>query len=418
MHEGGNATMVRPVAWVTELERIGKRLLAWNRGFARSLHSLRPTRPATVGGCNEDRLVYYGRIRLRKATASCRRCVGHLGMQTIRKFWERDSLILTAVALILFAAHGQQPKLGHQASASADEQIQSSKPDDAGLAEPQALIENARYADAAQKIQSYLQNHPNSAAAHFLLGYTLYRENSPRQSLAEYTKGAHFQNPGASDLAAVAMDYILLHDYADADKWLTVATRQSPDTELYWYYLGRTKYVENHFDEAIEAFKKCMTLSPHNLRAEYNLGLAYAGAGQIDLATTAYQSAIAWQQSSGVQDPQPYLDFGSMLLQQGKPSQGLPLLEKAVTLGPQNPRAHEQLGKAWQQLHNLPKADAEMQAAVRLAPDVSALHFEMGRILQLEGLTAKAKVEFERCSALNATHSTDSSETPNLPPQN
>lgn len=31
MHEGGNATMVRPVAWVTELERIGKRLLAWNR---------------------------------------------------------------------------------------------------------------------------------------------------------------------------------------------------------------------------------------------------------------------------------------------------------------------------------------------------------------------------------------------------
>jgi Flp pilus assembly protein TadD len=327
-----------------------------------------------------------------------------------------SSAIAAAAVLILSAARGQQPNGTVQAAPGPDTRIPYSQRGESGLAEPVALIEARRYPEAAQKIKAYLQSHPDSAAAHFLMGYLLYRQDKPRESLAEYTSGARFQNPGVNDLAAVAMDYILLHDYSDADKWLTDATTRSADNELYWYYLGRVKYVENRFDEAIEMYHKCLALSPHDLRAEYNLGLAYAGAGRMEEARTAYQTAIAWQQSSGVQDPQPYLDFGMMLVQHGKPAEALALLQKAVALGPQNPRAHEQLAQTWKQLHNLPNADAEMQAAIRLAPEISALHFEMGRIFQLEGLTAKAKDEFARCSALNATHSTDSAQTPNLPP--
>ena len=332
--------------------------------------------------------------------------------------WKRNLFLLIASGMLVFAAHGQQSEPRPKTTLSADEQLQSSHPMDAGLAAAQAMVEGKRYPEAAQKIHAYLQSHPQSAAAHFLLGYVLYREDMPRESLAEYTSGARFQSPEASDLAVVAMDYILLRDYADADKWLTAATNRSADNELYWYYLGRTKYIENRFQEAIAAFQKSLALSPQNLRAEYNLGLAYAGAGRTDQAKAAYQTAIAWQQASGVQDPQAYLDFGMMLLQQGNPVPALPLLQKSVTLGPRNPRAHEQLAQAWKELHNLPNADAEMQAALRLAPDISALHFEMGRIFQAEGMTEKAKREFERCSALNASHSTDSTETPNLPPQN
>ena len=332
--------------------------------------------------------------------------------------WKRNLFVLTASVVLVFAAHGQQSEPMSKSPLNADEQIQSSHSGDAGMADAQKLIEGRRYPEAAQKIQEYLQTHPQSGAAHFLLGYVLYREDMPRESLAEYTNGARYQNPEASDLAVVAMNYILLHDYSDADKWLTVATNRSSDSELYWYYLGRTKYIENRFQEAIAAFQKCLALSPHDLRAEYNLGLAYAGAGRLDQAKVAYETAIAWQKTSGVRDPQAYLDFGMMLLQQGQPAQALPLLQTSVALGAQNPRAHEQLAQAWKELHNLPNADAEMQVALRLAPEISALHFEMGRIFQAEGLTEKAKREFERCSALNASHSTDSAETPNLPPQN
>lgn len=326
-------------------------------------------------------------------------------------------MIWLAISMLSAARAQQQPDLGSP-SPAAENRIPYLHSDDSAIEGPQKLIEARRYPDADEALRGYLETHTESAVAHFLLGYTLYREDHPRESLAEYTSGARSQNPAANDLAVVAMDYILLHDYTDADKWLTRATAMSPGTELYWYYLGRVKYVENRFEEAIAVFQKCLALSPQNLPAEYNLGLAYAGAGRTAEATTAYQTAIAWQQTSGVPDPQPYLDWGVMLLEQGKPAEALPLLQRAVALGPQNPRAHEQLGQAWKQLHNLPKADAELQAAIRLAPKISALHFEMGRIFQLEGLTAKAKEEFALCSSLNASHSTDAAQTPNVPPRN
>jgi len=297
-------------------------------------------------------------------------------------------------------------------------EIQSSPLADPVLAECLGLIEKHDYTDAGQKIQSYLHDHPDSATGHFLLGYALYRENKPRESLAEYTSGARLRKPEANDLAVVAMDYILLSDYADADKWLTQAAAWSPDNELYCYYLGRTKYAENHFQEAVDVFGQCLRLAPHDLRAEYNLGLAYAGLGRNDAATTAYLTAIAWERGSDAQDPQPYLDLGVLLLDESKPDQALPQLQKAVAIDPKNPRAHEELAQTWQQLQNLAKADVEMQAAVALAPEVPSLHFEMGRIFQREGLSAKAKEEFARCAALNATHSTDSAETPNPAPPN
>lgn len=340
----------------------------------------------------------------------------------------RSWLLVTVLMTGAIAVAGQQttpPPPARQSAVqngesetSPEEQpeIQSSPQSDPVLAGCLALIQQRRYADAAGKIQLYLRDHPNSSTAHFLLGYTLYRENQPRQSLAEYTAGARLRKPDANDLAVVAMDYILLDDYADADKWLTVATTWTPGNELYWYYLGRTKYAENHFQEAIAIFTRCLTLVPHDLQAEYNLGLAFAGLGRNDEAAAAFRTAIAWQRASAVQDPQPYLDFGTLLLQEDKPEQALPLLQQAVAIAPQNPRAHEQLGQAWEQLQNLPRADKEMEAAVSLAPQIPSLHYEMGRIYQREGLIAKAKQEFDRCAALNASHSTDSAETPNPAP--
>lgn len=296
--------------------------------------------------------------------------------------------------------------------------LQSPQFNDPILTECLGLIEKHDYPEAELRIRTYLREHPDSAEAHFLLGYALYRENKPRESLAEYTSGAQLHKPRSNDLAVVAMDYILLHDYVDADKWLTQATAWSPDVELYWYYLGRTKYAENRFDEAIAAFTKCLTLPPRDLRAEYNLGLSYAGINRNDEAAAAFRTAIEWETDSTAQDPQPYLDLGILLLDQAKPDQALSPLQKAVSLDPYNPRAHEELGRTWEQLKNLPKADAEMHAALSLAPDIPSLHFEMGRIFQQEGMSAKAKDEFARCEALTAAHSTDSAETPNPAPPN
>ena len=289
----------------------------------------------------------------------------------------------------------------------------SDRPDESQLHIAASLAKAGDFQSAESRIRTYLGTHANSAEAHYLLGYLLYKENKPTDSLAEYTRGARFRKPSAADLAAIAMDYLLLQADADADKWLTQATSMEPTNGLYWYYLGRTKYNENRFQESVDAFHKSLEFLPLNVRAEYNLGLAYAGKALDDKARNAYETAIAWQKGTAHEDPQPYLDLGMLLANQGHLKEAVPNLQKAVELDAQNPKIHEEMGRVYEQLHDLGKAQIQLESAVALAPKVSSLHFQLGRIYQKAGMTERAKSEFARCAVLNGTHSTDSLETPN-----
>ena len=231
-----------------------------------------------------------------------------------------------------------------------------------------------------------------------------------KASLAEFTAGAKFHDPSAADLKIVALDYVLLVDYPDADKWLTKMLEWAPNDSEGWYYLGRTKYNENRFAEAISAFQKCLKLDPKNVKAEDNLGLSFAGLGRNEEAAAAYKEAIAWQAQSLAKNPGPYIDLGSLLIDENRPQDAVTFLLQAVEIAPRESRAHELLGKAYTRVEEFPKAQAELQKAVELSPQTPNLHCMLAPIYRKQGLAEKAKAEYDRCAALTGTHSTP--ETP------
>jgi predicted Zn-dependent protease len=67
-------------------------------------------------------------------------------------------------------------------------------------------------------------------------------------------------------------------------------------------------------------------------------------------------------------------------------------------------------------MNKLPAAQAELEQAVALAPDASALHYKLGQILRREGLQDRAQQEFAICEKLNGAHS--STKIPNPPSPN
>ena len=134
----------------------------------------------------------------------------------------------------------------------------------------------------------------------------------------------------------VALDYVLLGDYPHAHKWLTRSLAWSPKDSESWYYLGRTKYNENRFAEAVSAFEQCLKLDPKNVKAEGNLGLSFAGLGLNEEAATAYQTAIAWQSQLLVKNPGPYIDLGSLLLDENKTDVAISNLFQAVEISPRD----------------------------------------------------------------------------------
>lgn len=303
------------------------------------------------------------------------------------------------------------------------------------LGKAQSLLEKGQLSDAEAAIRGDLKTNPASASAHFLLGYILFREiqamaqrddphpdavyskpseslvdlreKNAKESLAEYTAGARYQRPSAFDLKIVSLDYILLGDSIDADKWMTLSLKWNPSDSDGWYQLGRTKYSENRFTEAIEAFKKCLALDARNVKAEENLGLSYAGLGDDPQAVGAYQSAIAWQATAVNKDPEPYLALGALFLEQNRPKDAIPVLAQATQIAPSVSQGHESLGKAYVEANDLPKAQIELERAVKLSPDIARLHYVLGQVYRKEGLAAKAKAEFDRCAVLQGTRGSD-----------
>src|SRR5258705_1845009 len=279
-----------------------------------------------------------------------------------------------------------------------------SQPEQAdGLAQAKSEANGGSLEMADHAVRSYLAAHPDSADAHFLLGLILFKQGKPTESLSEYTEGAKHHDPGAAELKIVALDYVLLGDYANADHWLTRSLEWNPKDSEGWYYLGRTKYNENRFEEALAAFSGCLKLDPKNVKAEDNLGLTHQALGYTAEAFAAFRNAIAWQSQLLKKNSGPFINMGILLLEQNKVEEAVPYLSEAVGISPEEPRAHEQLGKAYSRQNDLERAQVELEKAVSLAPDNAALHFMLGQLYRKRGMNDKAKVELERGAALKGS---------------
>src|SRR5207248_1884489 len=227
-----------------------------------------------------------------------------------------------------------------------------------------------------------------------------------KASLAEFTAGAKFHDPSAVDLKVVAFDYVLLVDYPDADKWLTKMLEWAPNDSEGWYYLGRTKYNENRFAEAVSAFQQCLKLDPRNVKANDNLGLSFAGLGRNEEAAAAYQQSIAWQEQSVAKNSRPYIDLGSLLIDENRPKEAVTLLLQATEIDPHDSKTHELLGKAYSRLEEFPKAQVDLEKAIELSPQTPNLHFMLAPVYRKQSLAEKAKGEYDRCAALTGSRST------------
>ncbi len=282
----------------------------------------------------------------------------------------------------------------------------------ASIASARSLLNEGKLDQSAAILRTYLASTPTSADAHFLLGYVLFKDHKGTESLAEFTAGARYRRPTADEFKVVASDYVLLNDFTDADKWFTEAATEKPNDAELWYLLGRTKFNENIYPDAISTLERALAIRPRYIEAENNIGLCWKELNNPEKARTAFETAIQWQSDKPV-DAQPYLNLGTLLADANQNEKALSYLTQAATLSPDNPTIHEELGKVYLSLQKLPEAQAHLEKAVSIAPEASALHFKLAQIYRKEGMTDRAQQEFDLCQKLNSTHST--SKIPNPP---
>jgi Flp pilus assembly protein TadD len=275
------------------------------------------------------------------------------------------------------------------------------------LNEARRLVAAGKFKEAETRLRVYLSQNDTSADGRFLLGYVLLRLDKPKESLAEYTHAAQLQRPSAEDLKNVALAYVLLEDYDDAQKWMRRSIGMNDKDPDAWYGLGRILYTKQRFQEAVNCFEKTVALDPGSVKAEDNLGLAYEGLNRTEDAIKAYRTALALEANSKESSSeQPMLNLATILIHHGRTDESLPLLVKAASIAPRDPKIREQLGHLYLQQGRLEEAQHEFEETVALSPNSSADHFLLGQVYRREGLNDRANVEFARAAELNGSHST------------
>jgi tetratricopeptide (TPR) repeat protein len=262
------------------------------------------------------------------------------------------------------------------------------------------LVHLQDFAGAEKTLRSYLAAHGGSADAAYLLGFVLHRQNRPSESLAAYTQAAALQPPTGDDLKIVALDYVLLDDYADAIRWLEKAVELDLKNKDAWYYLGRAYYTKGRLAEARKALLSVLDLDPHDTRAVNNLGLILETEGKPAAAIEAYRKAIAWQEKNPPPNEQPYVNLGNLLMGQGQIKEALEPLQKAVELAPDNAYCRVNLGVYYRKIGETEKSRQELEMATQLEPDNATAHYQLGRLYKDINSLDKARAEFARTAEL------------------
>jgi Flp pilus assembly protein TadD len=201
------------------------------------------------------------------------------------------------------------------------------------------------------------------------------------------------------------LNYVMLDDYDDAERWLRVALAMEPNNTDILYSLGRCLYTKNLFPEAEKIYLRLLALDPTNLKAEENLGLTYDAQNDPQKAEKVLRTAAQWAKERDLKDPWPYLDLGIFLLDQARAADAQSFLERAVELDPKSAWAHEKLGMAMVANGDSAHGIRELQLAAGLAPNDPKVHFELGHAYRVAGQQDKARAEFDLSKSLYGQHS-------------
>ena len=265
----------------------------------------------------------------------------------------------------------------------------------------------ASMAASETDLRTRLEQRPASPDIVYQLALVLRLEHKYKESLDFYTRAAGMQKPDAAELRSVAMDYVQLNDYDDAIHWLRIALGLEPTNVDVLYSLGRCFYTQSDLVKAEAAFMRVLQLQPDHLKAEENLGLTYDNENKPELAEKALRTAAGWADQRHLKDEWPYIDLGSLLLDQKRTAEALPLFQKAIAINSASAIAHEKLGRALLGAGKATDAVGELEKAVELDPQNARVHFELGRAYRDAGLPDKARAEFDISKTLYGTHNQD-----------
>jgi tetratricopeptide (TPR) repeat protein len=221
------------------------------------------------------------------------------------------------------------------------------------------------------------------ALKHLQSGLEARKQHQVDTEIAEFRKAAEIDPQLADAFVNLGAAYMEKHDYGAAIAPLKHALELSPDLPVAHQLLGYALLSQGYATEAIPHLEK--------VGAQEAIGIAQIETGQYAEAAGNFSAALA--QRPGDPDLLYYLGHSSGLLSKSA-------IDTLIATHPDSARAHQALAENYFVLRQMPQAETEYKAALRLRPELPGLHLELGQVYANSAQWPKAEEEFRAESKL------------------
>jgi tetratricopeptide (TPR) repeat protein len=164
-------------------------------------------------------------------------------------------------------------------------------------------------------------------------------------------------------------------DYAEALAYLERAMKGLPGNADGWALLGRAYHYNRRYDEAADAYKKAVSLTPLNIGFRTTLGLILGQAGELEeglAELTKVTSTPDYKDASG------WVNLGWIYRNMNRAAESIAAYKKGLELDPKQEQAALGLGWAYQYTKNYDQAIAAYNQAIQIDPKEAAADANIG----------------------------------------
>jgi tetratricopeptide (TPR) repeat protein len=215
------------------------------------------------------------------------------------------------------------------------------------------------------------------ALQHMQAGAEAEKNGHFETAIAEFRKLTDLQPTVATGFVSLGQAYLENHDYASAVVPLKQALKLNPDLRPAHQLLGYALLAQGYANEAIAHLEKAQDIAA--------LGIAQLEAGQWSDAAVNLQAALTKHPN----DPDLLYYFGRASGLLSKQS-----IDTLIAAYPDSARAHQAMAENYYVLRQMPQAEKEFQATIRLRPDLPHIHLELGLVFAGASQWLKAEEAF------------------------
>lgn len=288
-------------------------------------------------------------------------------------------------------------------------------------------VDATHYADAVRELRAALAIRPDIRGAYYQLGYALLELHRSAEAEKAFTKELAFQPPDPYSLYYLGIIRLEAGQRQAASAFLEKSLQAGEILDVR-QKLASNYLALNHLDQAIRFLEASVKLRPEDGSLHYLLGRAYKQKGKAAEAKVEFDTAARWKSKfrnemvslsglrqaleannqadtaarmselRGSSDTDVLLASATTLGQAGLHEDACSFLQRAISLNPNMPEAHFDLGRAYVALDKRSAAIPELYKATELKPDFYEAELLLGTLLADDGKGNEA-IQYLRAAA-------------------